>query len=64
MVPAPTPKLEARRNAVFDKLGPRLWLSWAKHRRDRFFVVHNGGGQADLPLKALSGNAPEYDRPT
>ena len=30
---------------------------------DRFLVLHNGKIKADLPLKALSGTAPEYDRP-
>ena len=30
---------------------------------DRFLIMHNGEVKADLPLKALSGNAPEYDRP-
>ncbi|NRB05195.1 MAG: phosphoribosylformylglycinamidine synthase II, partial [Rhodobacteraceae bacterium] len=30
---------------------------------DRFVIEHGGEVKADLPLKALSGNAPEYDRP-
>ena len=30
---------------------------------DRSVVVHGGEAKADLPLKALSGTAPEYDRP-
>ena len=30
---------------------------------DRFLVLHNDEVKADLPLKALSGTAPEYDRP-
>ena len=41
-----------------------------RHRRrndiaeDRFEVLNNNGTvKADLPLKALSGTAPEYDRP-
>ena len=30
---------------------------------DRFIIKLNGDVKADLPLKALAGNAPEYDRP-
>ena len=30
---------------------------------DRFLIKLNGEVKADLPLKALAGNSPEYDRP-
>jgi phosphoribosylformylglycinamidine synthase len=53
--------LEAEARAVFEKMGPRLAIVGETIAEDRF-MEHNGEIKADLPLAALSGSAPEYDR--
>ena len=57
------PELEAEAKAVFDKWDLDFAIVGETIAEDRFLVMHNGEIKADLPLKALSGNAPEYDRP-
>ncbi|WP_372989609.1 phosphoribosylformylglycinamidine synthase subunit PurL [Sulfitobacter sp.] len=57
------PELEAEAKAVFDKWDLDFAIVGETIAEDRFLIVHHGEIKADLPLKALSGNAPEYDRP-
>ncbi len=57
------PAREAAAKAVFDKWDLDFAIVGETIPEDRFLIVHNGTVKADLPLKALSGNAPEYDRP-
>ncbi|WP_146589047.1 phosphoribosylformylglycinamidine synthase subunit PurL [Puniceibacterium confluentis] len=57
------PSKEAEAKAVFDKWDLDFAIVGETIAEDRFLIVHNGEVKADLPLKALSGNAPEYDRP-
>ncbi len=57
------PALEKEAKAVFDKWDLDFAMVGETIAEDRFLVVHHGEVKADLPLKALSGTAPEYDRP-
>ncbi|MCH2095295.1 MAG: phosphoribosylformylglycinamidine synthase subunit PurL [Rhodobacteraceae bacterium] len=57
------PAKEAEAKAVFDKWDLDFAIVGETIAEDRFLIVHNGEVKADVPLKALSGNAPEYDRP-
>ena len=57
------PELEAVAKAVFDKWDLDFAIVGETIAEDRFLVLHHGEVKADLPLKALSGTAPEYDRP-
>ncbi|MHC0053041.1 phosphoribosylformylglycinamidine synthase subunit PurL [Actibacterium sp. D379-3] len=57
------PEKEAEAKAVFDKWDLDFAIVGETIDEDRFLVMHNGVCKADLPLKALSGTAPEYDRP-
>ncbi len=57
------PELEDAARAVFDKWDLDFAIVGETIAEDRFLVMHNGEVMADLPLKALSGTAPEYDRP-
>lgn len=57
------PELEAEARAVFDKWDLDFAIVGETMAEDRFLVLHNGEVKADLPLKTLSGSAPEYDRP-
>ncbi len=57
------PELEAEAKAVFDKWDLDFAIVGETIAEDRFIIMHNGEVKADLPLKALSGTAPEYDRP-
>lgn len=57
------PEKEAEAKAVFDKWDLDFAIVGETIPEDRFIVVHGGEVKADLPLKALSGEAPEYDRP-
>lgn len=61
MVLRPEQKEEAE--AIFRKWG--LDFAIVGHTTDdlRFRVVHNGEVEADLPIKELGDEAPEYDRP-
>ena len=57
------PEKEAVAKAVFDKWDLDFAIVGETIVEDRFLIMLNGEVKADLPLKALSGNAPEYDRP-
>ncbi|MCP5085857.1 MAG: phosphoribosylformylglycinamidine synthase subunit PurL [Rhodobacteraceae bacterium] len=57
------PELEAEAKAVFDKWDLDFAIVGETLAEDRFLVMHHSEVKADLPLKALSGTAPEYDRP-
>ncbi|MGR3805532.1 phosphoribosylformylglycinamidine synthase subunit PurL [Marinibacterium profundimaris] len=57
------PEKEAVAKAVFDKWDLDFAIVGETIPEDRFVIMHGGEMKADLPLKALSGEAPEYDRP-
>ncbi|MEM8793046.1 MAG: phosphoribosylformylglycinamidine synthase subunit PurL [Pseudomonadota bacterium] len=57
------PEKEAEAKAIFDKWDLDFAIVGHTIAEDRFLVRHGGEVKADLPLKALSGTAPEYDRP-
>ena len=57
------PEKEAEAKAIFDKWDLDFAVVGETVPEDRFHVCLNGETKADLPLKALSGEAPEYDRP-
>ncbi|MBI1416695.1 MAG: phosphoribosylformylglycinamidine synthase subunit PurL [Limimaricola sp.] len=57
------PEKEAEAKAVFAKWDLDFAIVGETIAEDRFIVMHGNSVKADLPLKALSGNAPEYDRP-
>ena len=57
------PEKEAEARAVFDKWDLDFAIVGETIPEDRFLIRLNGAVKADLPLKALAGSAPEYDRP-
>jgi phosphoribosylformylglycinamidine synthase len=57
------PSLEAEARAVFEKWDLDFAIVGETIAEDRFLILHNNVVKADLPLAALSGTAPEYDRP-
>ena len=57
------PAKEDAARAVFDKWDLDFAVVGETIAEDRFVILHGGQIMADLPLKALSGTAPEYDRP-
>ncbi|MDX2483354.1 MAG: phosphoribosylformylglycinamidine synthase subunit PurL [Pseudodonghicola sp.] len=57
------PEKEDVARAVFDKWDLDFAIVGETIAEDRFLVMYNNTTMADLPLKALSGTAPEYDRP-
>jgi phosphoribosylformylglycinamidine synthase len=57
------PEMEATARAIFEKWDLDFAIVGETIPEDRFLVIHGGEVKADLPLKALSGEAPEYDRP-
>jgi len=57
------PEKEAEAKAVFDKWDLDFAIVGETIAEDRFLIRLHGELMADLPLKALSGEAPEYDRP-
>ncbi len=57
------PEMEAAAKAIFDKWDLDFAVVGHTIAEDRFLIRHGGEIKADLPLKALSGTAPEYDRP-
>ncbi len=57
------PELEDVAKAVFEKWDLDFAIVGETIAEDRFVIMHGNELKADLPLKALSGNAPEYDRP-
>lgn len=57
------PEREAEAKAIFDKWDLDFAIVGETIPEDRFLILHGNAVKADLPLKALSGTAPEYDRP-
>jgi len=57
------PEKEAEARAIFEKWDLDFAIVGETIAEDRFLILHGNEVKADLPLKALSGNAPEYDRP-
>ncbi|HMQ95181.1 phosphoribosylformylglycinamidine synthase subunit PurL, partial [Amaricoccus sp.] len=57
------PEKETAARAVFEKWDLDFAIVGETIPEDRFLIRMNGEVMADLPLKALSGAAPEYDRP-
>ena len=57
------PAKEAKARAVFEKWDLDFAVVGETIAEDRFIVELAGEIKADLPLAALSGTAPEYDRP-
>jgi phosphoribosylformylglycinamidine synthase len=57
------PEKEEVAKAVFDKWDLDFAIVGETIAEDKFLIRLNGELMADLPLKALSGEAPEYDRP-
>ena len=57
------PSMEAVARAIFVKWDLDFAIVGETIAEDRFLILHRGEVKADLPLAALSGTAPEYDRP-
>ncbi|MCE6962012.1 phosphoribosylformylglycinamidine synthase subunit PurL [Cereibacter sphaeroides] len=57
------PEREAVARAIFEKWDLDFAIVGETIPEDRFLILHGNEVKADLPLKALSGTAPEYDRP-
>ena len=57
------PEKEAEARAIFGKWDLDFAIVGETIPEDRFLVMLGNQVKADLPLKALSGTAPEYDRP-
>jgi phosphoribosylformylglycinamidine synthase len=57
------PEQEAEARAIFEKWDLDFAIIGETIPEDRFLVMLGNQVKADLPLKALAGNAPEYDRP-
>jgi phosphoribosylformylglycinamidine synthase len=57
------PDMEAEARAIFDKWDLDFAVIGETIPEDRFLIRLHGETRADLPLRALSGAAPEYDRP-
>ncbi len=57
------PEKEDEARAIFDKWDLDFAVVGETIAEDRFLIIHGNETKADLPLRALSGNAPEYDRP-
>ncbi len=57
------PELEEVARAIFVKWDLDFAIVGETIAEDRFLIMLGNDVKADLPLKALSGTAPEYDRP-
>ncbi|MEM9049163.1 MAG: phosphoribosylformylglycinamidine synthase subunit PurL [Pseudomonadota bacterium] len=57
------PEAETTARAIFEKWDLDFAIVGETIAEDRFLVTLDGAVKADLPLRALSGLAPEYDRP-
>ena len=57
------PDSEIKAKLIFEKWDLDFSIVGETIMEDRFIIVHKGEIKANLPLKSLSGNAPEYDRP-
>ena len=57
------PKRKSVAKKIFNKWDLDFAIIGKTIKEDRFKVYHNKVLEADIPLKSLSGSAPEYDRP-
>ncbi len=57
------PAREGQAKAVFERWDLDFAIVGETLAEDRFQIYLRGDLKADLPLRALSGSAPEYDRP-
>ncbi|MFZ1680233.1 MAG: phosphoribosylformylglycinamidine synthase subunit PurL [Rhizobiaceae bacterium] len=57
------PEKEAEAEAIFRKWGLDFAIVGRTTDDLRFRILHEGGEVADLPIKELGDEAPEYDRP-
>ncbi|MCC6007101.1 MAG: phosphoribosylformylglycinamidine synthase subunit PurL [Rhodobacteraceae bacterium] len=57
------PEKEAEAREIFARWDLDFAVIGETIAEDRFLVLHGNRVKADLPLRALSGEAPEYDRP-
>jgi phosphoribosylformylglycinamidine synthase len=57
------PEMEDTARGIFDKWDLDFAVVGETIAEDRFLILHGNETRADLPLAALSGAAPEYDRP-
>ncbi len=57
------PEKEDQCRAIFEKWDLDFAVVGETISEDLFIIQHNGEIKARVPLKALSGNSPEYDRP-
>jgi phosphoribosylformylglycinamidine synthase len=57
------PEKEAEARAVFEKWDLDFAIVGETIPEDRFLIMQGNSIKADIPLKALAENAPEYDRP-
>ena len=57
------PELEKQAEAIFLKWGLDFAIIGKTTNTLRFVIKHQGEVKADLPIKEMGDNAPEYDRP-
>jgi phosphoribosylformylglycinamidine synthase subunit PurL len=57
------PEMEAQSHAIFKKWGLDFAIVGKTTDTLRFVIKHGGVVKADLPIKDMGDNAPEYDRP-
>ena len=57
------PEMEAASHAIFKKWGLDFAIVGKTTDTLRFVIKHGGEVKADLPIKAMGDDAPEYDRP-
>lgn len=57
------PELEAQAEAIFHKWGLDFAIIGKTTDTLRFVIKHEGQVKADLPIKQMGDEAPEYDRP-
>ena len=57
------PEMEKQAEAIFVKWGLDFAIIGKTTNTLRFIIKHRGEVKADLPIKEMGDNAPEYDRP-
>jgi phosphoribosylformylglycinamidine synthase subunit PurL len=57
------PEMEKQAEAIFLKWGLDFAIIGKTTNTLRFIIKHQGEVKADLPIKEMGDNAPEYDRP-
>jgi phosphoribosylformylglycinamidine synthase subunit PurL len=57
------PEMEKQSHAIFKKWGLDFAIVGKTTDTLRFVIKHKGEVKADLPIKAMGDEAPEYDRP-